>query len=42
MYEDKIIDVTIKKNPGATLEKKRGIETAEFLGEEKVDIFGEQ
>lgn len=39
IFNDKITDIVIEENPGARLEKKRGIETAEFLGKEKVDIL---
>ena len=39
VFEDKIIDVKIKDNPGANFERKKGIKTAEFLGDEKVDIL---
>lgn len=34
-----ITDVVIKENPGAKLEKKKGIETADFLEKEKVDVL---
>ena len=34
-----IISTVVKDNPGTTLEKKKGIETAEFLEKEKVDVL---
>ncbi|WP_424354133.1 cation diffusion facilitator family transporter [Methanobacterium sp. MBAC-LM] len=34
-----IISTIVKDNPGTTLEKKKGIETAEFLEKEKVDVL---
>jgi cation diffusion facilitator family transporter len=34
-----ITDLVIKENPGAKLEKKKGIETADFLEKEKVDVL---
>jgi cation diffusion facilitator family transporter len=39
VIDSEIKDTIIKENPGASLEKKRGIETAEFLGKEKVDVL---
>jgi cation diffusion facilitator family transporter len=35
----KIINSAIKENPGTKLEKKKGIESAEFLEKEKVDVL---
>lgn len=35
----RIISTVVKDNPGTTLEKKKGIETAEFLEKEKVDVL---
>ena len=35
----KITDIVIKENPGTKVEKKKGIETAEFLAKENVDIL---
>lgn len=35
----KIISSIIKENPGIKLEKKKGIESAEFLGKESVDVL---
>lgn len=35
----RIISTIVKDNPGTTLEKKKGIETAEFLEKEKVDVL---
>ena len=35
----KITDIVIKENPGTKVEKKKGIETAEFLVKENVDIL---
>lgn len=34
-----ITDIVIKENPGVKLEKKKGIETADFLGKENVDVL---
>lgn len=36
---DEIVDLKFMDNPGTKLEKKKGIETAEFLGKQKVDIL---
>jgi len=35
----KITDIVIKENPGVKLEKKKGLETADFLGKENVDVL---
>jgi cation diffusion facilitator family transporter len=34
-----ITDIVIKENPGVKLEKKKGLETADFLGKENVDVL---
>jgi predicted Fe-Mo cluster-binding NifX family protein len=34
-----IINSVVKENPGNKLEKKKGIESAEFLGRENVDVL---
>lgn len=39
VFNSEITDIVIKENPGARLKKKRGIETAEFLEKEKVDVL---
>jgi cation diffusion facilitator family transporter len=38
VFDGEIKDIIIKENPGASLEKKRGIETADFLEKEKIDV----
>jgi cation diffusion facilitator family transporter len=39
VVKGQIISTVVKDNPGTTLEKKKGIETAEFLEKEKVDVL---
>jgi cation diffusion facilitator family transporter len=39
VFNGRIISTIVKDNPGTTLEKKKGIETAEFLEKEKVDVL---
>jgi cation diffusion facilitator family transporter len=39
VFNGKIINNTVKDNPGTKLEKKKGIEAAEFLEKEKVDVL---
>lgn len=39
VFKGEITNTVIRDNPGTKLEKKKGIETAEFLGKEKVDIL---
>ncbi|MGF7118633.1 cation diffusion facilitator family transporter [Methanobacterium oryzae] len=39
IYNTEIRNIIVLENPGIKIEKKKGIETAEFLGKEKVDVL---